>query len=129
MGLFPLRPAEAPVADLRNPQVQVAAVHIMQDYLLPCCHHHLLWPGMLVPLWNYHLHLLQDSSCDSSRELFTIAITLRRQPFLNLLSNPVEGNFADPEWIRQKVIHLGIKQWNNCVVALLHPDSTSDKDV
>ncbi|KAJ9048785.1 hypothetical protein DSO57_1031348 [Entomophthora muscae] len=41
--------------------------------------------------------------------LFTIAVTLRRQPFLNLLSNPVEGNVADPEWIRQKVVHLGIK--------------------
>ncbi|KAJ9056304.1 hypothetical protein DSO57_1034522 [Entomophthora muscae] len=36
---------------------------------------------------------------------------------------------ADPELIRQKVVHLGIKQWNNCAVALLHPDSTSDKDV
>ncbi|KAJ9054526.1 hypothetical protein DSO57_1013399 [Entomophthora muscae] len=35
----------------------------------------------------------------------------------------------DPEWIRRKVVHLGIKQWNNCTVALLHPDSTSDKDV
>ncbi|KAJ9062659.1 hypothetical protein DSO57_1008422 [Entomophthora muscae] len=36
---------------------------------------------------------------------------------------------ADPEWIRQKAVHLGIKQWNNCAVVLLHPDSTSDKDV
>ncbi|KAJ9054992.1 hypothetical protein DSO57_1008878 [Entomophthora muscae] len=36
---------------------------------------------------------------------------------------------ADPEWIRRKVVHLGIKQWNNCVVALLHPGFTSDKDV
>ncbi|KAJ9088771.1 hypothetical protein DSO57_1019923 [Entomophthora muscae] len=42
--------------------------------------------------------------------LFTIAVTLRHQPFLNLLPNPVEGNVADPEWIRQKVVHLGIKQ-------------------
>ncbi|KAJ9052222.1 hypothetical protein DSO57_1036405 [Entomophthora muscae] len=32
------------------------------------------------------------------------------------------SNFvADPEWIRRKVVHLGIKQWNNHAIALLHP--------
>ncbi|KAJ9063542.1 hypothetical protein DSO57_1000120 [Entomophthora muscae] len=53
--------------DLGVISVTIAAVHIMQDYLLLCCLHHLHWPGMLAPLWNYHLHLFQDSSCNSSR--------------------------------------------------------------
>ncbi|KAJ9058523.1 hypothetical protein DSO57_1011463 [Entomophthora muscae] len=115
MGLSPLRPAEAPVANLDE---------------LPspdsCRPHHAGLPVSLLPspppmAWTLLVTLLEG--------MFTIAVTLRRQPFLNLLSNPVEGNFADPEWIRRKVAHLGIKQRNNCAIALLHPDFTTDKDV
>ncbi|KAJ9082774.1 hypothetical protein DSO57_1001304 [Entomophthora muscae] len=101
----------------------------MQDYLLPCFLPHLHWPDMLAPPWNYTCTFFKTLLVTLLEGLFTIAVTLRRQPFLNLLSNPVEGNVAGPEWIRQKVVYLGIKLWNNYAAALLHPDSTSDKDV
>ncbi|KAJ9065898.1 hypothetical protein DSO57_1014941 [Entomophthora muscae] len=125
MGLSPLRQAEAPVADLGEPPSPDS------------CHpHHAGLPASLLssspPLAWYacaSLELPLALLVTLLEGLFTIAVTLRHQLFLNLLSNPVEGNVTDPEWIRQKVVHLGIKQWNNCVVALLHPDSTSAKDV
>ncbi|KAJ9066498.1 hypothetical protein DSO57_1008983 [Entomophthora muscae] len=58
----------------------------------------------------------------------------KRKPILSKKATPKPSpepspDVADPEWIRQKVVHLGIKRWNNCAVALLRPDSTSDKDV
>ncbi|KAJ9081799.1 hypothetical protein DSO57_1010911 [Entomophthora muscae] len=125
MGLSPLRPAEAPVADLSEPPSPGS-----------CRPHHAGLLASLLPsspplAWYAcaSLELPLTLLVTLLEGLFTIAVTLRCQPFLNLLSNPVEGNFADPEWIRQKVVHLGIKQWNNLAVALLHPGSTSDKDV
>ncbi|KAJ9051438.1 hypothetical protein DSO57_1004519 [Entomophthora muscae] len=27
------------------------------------------------------------------------------------------GIVANPEWIRRKIVHLGIKRWNNCAIA------------
>ncbi|KAJ9053420.1 hypothetical protein DSO57_1024379 [Entomophthora muscae] len=101
----------------------------MQDYLLLCC----LSPSTgLVCLCLFGITtctFFKTLLVTLLEGLFTIAVTLRRQPFLNLLSNSVEGNVADPELIRRKVVHLGIKQWNNCAVALLHPIFSRDKDV
>ncbi|KAJ9072528.1 hypothetical protein DSO57_1026560 [Entomophthora muscae] len=101
----------------------------MQDYLLLCC--------LTTSTGLVCLHLFGITTCTFFNTLlvilleglFTIDVALRRQMFLNLLSNPVEGNVADPEWIRRKVVHLGIKQWNNCAIALLHPEFIGDKDV